>query len=475
MGISISIKNGRAGDGDDVDYPAAPLPPKDVLLCVRTGKVRPLGNSGGKIRSAINKQPRAGPVYVGATGLKGDEVHYELHGGPDKALHQYSASHYAAWNAELPGRENVFQIGGFGENLSTTLLNEENWESPRQPCFKLNHRFDYKRMSSAAQRTGRTGWYLRVLQTGHIRQGDADELVERVHPTWPLARVQRYLYHETDNAAAMRQLVERVPELGAEIRDVFRRRLESGTEDFAGRLEGDRLPMDWRRYRLVEKEDLTTRAKRFVFELDDAATETNGNAGSTNSKKDDDEDFAQGFAPHVRLRFGPDQPFSRAYSVVSGNLKRFELGIVPTTTEDIRSTSIYCCGPSSLLAECRQLTQDLGYPRSRTYFEEFGGASSTAGTGDPFEVVIKNTQQILKVPGDKSLLDVLNEAGFEIESSCLVGNCGTCMVDYSCNKEGGAEGKGEVVHQGFALSDGQKEDSMLSCVSRAKGRITIDC
>ncbi|KAK8060768.1 PK beta-barrel-protein domain-containing protein-like protein [Apiospora saccharicola] len=424
MGISISIKNGRAGDGDDVDYPAAPLPPKDVLLCVRTGKVRPLGNSGGKIRSAINKQPRAGPVYVGATGLKGDEVHYELHGGPDKALHQYSASHYAAWNTELPGRENVFQIGGFGENLSTTLLNEEN--------------------------------------VSHVVCGPADGadgVVERVHPTWPLARVQRYLYHETDNAAAMRQLVERVPELGAEIRDVFRRRLESGTEDFAGRLEGDRLPMDWRSYRLVEKEDLTTRAKRFVFELDDAATETNGNAGSTNGKKDDDEDFAQGFAPHVRLRFGPDQRFSRAYSVVSGNLKRFELGIVPTTTEDIRSTSIYCCGPSSLLAECRQLTQDLGYPRSRTYFEEFGGASSTAGTGDPFE----------------SLLDVLNEAGFEIESSCLVGNCGTCMVDYSCNKEGGAEGKGEVVHQGFALSDGQKEDSMLSCVSRAKGRITIDC
>ncbi|KAK8128890.1 PK beta-barrel-protein domain-containing protein-like protein [Apiospora sp. TS-2023a] len=469
MDISVSIKNERTGGGDELHYPAAPLPPKDVLLCVRTGKIRPLGNSGGKLRSAINKQPRAGPVYVGATGLAGDEVQYVLHGGPEKALHQYSASHYAAWNTELPGRESLFQIGGFGENLSTTLLNEE-------------------------------------------------------------------------------------------------------------------------------KEDLTARAKRFVFELEDAAAaETNGNAGTTNGKKDDEEDFAQGFAPHVRLRFGPDQRFSRAYSVVSGSLKRFELGvarddnsrggsvylhdslnvgniikvanghqaklpsedndaegkdciklsgemkhiyivggigvtaflrsisqrdpsdnfevhyavrskndaayldrlpkskttlyakdegqqlnlktIVPPTVEDIHNTSIYCCGPSSLLAECRQLTQALGYPRSRTYFEEFGGSSLTAGTGDPFEVEIKSTQQILQVPGDKSLLDILNEAGFEIESSCLVGNCGTCMVDYSCNKEGGEEGKrgGEVVHQGFALSDGQKEDSMLSCVSRAKGRITIDC
>lgn len=71
-----------------------------------------------------------------------------------------------------------------------------------------------------------------------------------------------------------------------------------------------------------------------------------------------------------------------------------------------------------------------------------------------------------------SLLDVLNEAGFGVESPCIVGNCGTCMVDYSCVKKG--EG-GDMVHQGFALNDEQKGDSMLSCVSRAKGRIIIDC
>lgn len=108
----------------------------------------------------------------------------------------------------------------------------------------------------------------------------------------------------------MRELVERVTELGSEIRDVFRCRLESsGTEDFAVRLEGERLPMDWRSYKLVEKADLTARAKRFVFKLDDAA-KTNGIPDATNGKKNEAEDFAQGFAPHVRLRFGPDQRFS---------------------------------------------------------------------------------------------------------------------------------------------------------------------
>jgi hypothetical protein len=35
--------------------------------------------------------------------------------------------------------------------------------------------------------------------------------------------------------------------------------------------------------------------------------------------------------------------------------------------------------------------------------------------------------------------------------------------------------KGEVEHKGVALNEEQKKESMLSCVSRGKGRIVIDC
>lgn len=117
-----------------------------------------------------------------------------------------------------------------------------------------------------------------------------------------------------------------------------------------------------------------------------------------------------------------------------------------------------------MIDETRNLTRQLGYPQSYVYFEEFGGA--TAGTGDPFEVEVKTTGKILQVPREKSLLQVLNEAGFDIDSSCLAGNCGACMVDYC---------KGEVMHQGVALDDEQKSTSILSCVSRGKGRITVSC
>jgi ferredoxin len=51
-------------------------------------------------------------------------------------------------------------------------------------------------------------------------------------------------------------------------------------------------------------------------------------------------------------------------------------------------------------------------------------------------------------------LQALMEAGFEIESPCLVGNCGPCMVDYC---------KGDIKHRGVTLSDEIKAGFILSC------------
>lgn len=139
--------------------------------------------------------------------------------------------------------------------------------------------------------------------------------------------------------------------------------------------------------------------------------------------------------------------------------------IVPTIQYSERlETFIYMCGPASLMSECRELTNNLRYPTFQLYFEDFGGV--TTGTGDPFEAEVRATGQVLHVAAEKSLLNVLNDAGFDIESSCMVGNCGTCMVEYC---------KGEVLHQVLALDNDQKETALVSCVSRGKGRIMIDC
>ncbi|KAF9891329.1 hypothetical protein FE257_004184 [Aspergillus nanangensis] len=553
--------------------PSAPLPPRDAILCVRIGKIKTIGP--GSVQSAIDKSACKGPVFLTSVGLVKDEQQYALHGGVDKALHQYCASHYATWNDEIPERAHLFKVGGYGENISTSHLNETNVcigdifrlgpevlvqiSEPRQPCYKLNRRFNFQKASIRTQQSGRTGWYLRVLRQGYIQSGDQMDLVERINPQWSIRQIQRYLYDEPANQTALRELSE-LPGLGREILDLFRSRLAQGAEDMSFRLLGNSARtmerLRWKKYRIERKRHLTPR----VAALDLKAQDLPG------------DDFLA-FA-HVLLRFGPYPQFVRAYSVVDGDgdSATLELAVSrehpsrggsvylhdkaqagdvlevsqdPTNIPAIHTTDadgetsgthifliggigvtaflreiksmtangvdikihyavrsrqeapyldtlppdkttvyakdqgerlslkdvipysphakVYCCGPPSLMAESREIMKAAKYPPELMHFESFGVASSDLG--DLFEAEIKQSCQVVKIPGDKSLLQVLNEAGFDIPSGCLTGSCGTCMVQYS---------GGSVHHKGMALPDEEKGENMLSCVSRGNGHIVID-
>ncbi|MGE5414156.1 MAG: MOSC domain-containing protein, partial [Syntrophomonadaceae bacterium] len=50
---------------------------------------------------------------------------------------------------------------------------------PRSPCFKLAMRMERPEFPAEFLESGRTGFYLRVLEEGEIGPGDAVALVER--------------------------------------------------------------------------------------------------------------------------------------------------------------------------------------------------------------------------------------------------------------------------------------------------------
>jgi MOSC domain-containing protein YiiM len=60
--------------------------------------------------------------------------------------------------------------------------------------------------------TGRTGWYLRVLEPGELGEGDAVELVARPHADWPVARASRVM-HELDTEPGAAAGLLALPEL----------------------------------------------------------------------------------------------------------------------------------------------------------------------------------------------------------------------------------------------------------------------
>jgi MOSC domain-containing protein YiiM len=190
--------------------------------------------------SAFFKSPIAGPAFVGRTNIAGDrQADTENHGGVDKAVLAYAASHYELWRSELARSDLPF--GGFGENLTIEGLTEENvcigdlWSvgevrfqvsQPRQPCWKLARRWRMKDLTAQVVANGRSGWYLRVLQEGLIEAGQELKLVERPHPDWTVARANEVMHHQAQNLEAAASLAA-LPELSAAWQGAMQRRIAS--------------------------------------------------------------------------------------------------------------------------------------------------------------------------------------------------------------------------------------------------------
>jgi len=218
---------------------------------VHVGRVADLPFSGGVVRSAFAKRAVTGPIGVAVGGLDGDEQgDRRHHGGPDKAICVYPAEHYP-WFSSCLGRP--APRPALGENLTVRGAVEDDvcvgdrWRIdavvaevslPRNPCFKVGARHRVRDAVRWMERTGRTGYYLRVLEPGALATGAVIELLERPHPAATIAEANRVMHHDPLDRAALTALLA-APALGDSWRRTFERRLADGVvEDATGRRLG---------------------------------------------------------------------------------------------------------------------------------------------------------------------------------------------------------------------------------------------
>ncbi|MFL5758261.1 MAG: MOSC domain-containing protein [Thermomicrobiales bacterium] len=166
------------------------------LLSVNVGQPRQIGfHRGHPVVSAIFKEPvEVEAISLDWLNLDGDrQADPKHHGGRDKAVYAYSADHFPSWSAEL-GEDPPFVPASFGENLTVDGWNEDTvqigdiWSwgeaqlqvvQPRIPCYKLGIRSGRPQILKRFIETGRTGWYLRVLQPGTASVAGPIHLAER--------------------------------------------------------------------------------------------------------------------------------------------------------------------------------------------------------------------------------------------------------------------------------------------------------
>ena len=176
-----------------------------------------------------------------------------VHGGPEKAIHHYSADHLSHWKTQFPEQADAFVPGCFGENISTQGIHENNLClgdvlsmgtalvqvcQGRQPCWKLNAHLGLDSLAMHFQQSGHTGWYYRVLEGGTVAVGDVMALRERSLPEWPLNRVIEARFSPGLDAEVARTLADTAA-LSQSWRTAFKKKAaRSIVEDTSARLDG---------------------------------------------------------------------------------------------------------------------------------------------------------------------------------------------------------------------------------------------
>ncbi len=148
--------------------------------------------------------------------------------------------------------------------------------------------------------------------------------------------------------------------------------------------------------------------------------------------------------------FGPSHIFIHPES------EKFEIANI--TAAQPLGTHLYTCGPEPLMEAILATARAHGWPASKLHSESFGGAH--AG-GAPFVAILKRSGTKIAVREDQTLLEAIEEAGFDPNSLCRGGACGQCIT---------AVLEGEPEHRDHYLDAAERASnrSIMICVSRAK-------
>jgi ferredoxin-NADP reductase len=121
-------------------------------------------------------------------------------------------------------------------------------------------------------------------------------------------------------------------------------------------------------------------------------------------------------------------------------------------------TAVQACGPLPLLDALEAYAANAS-GRWRLSIERF--AEPELGAGEhAFELQLARSGKTLSVPADRSVLDVLRDAGVSIEWSCRSGSCGTCECGVL---------EGAIDHRDQVLTPGERQQgkTMMVCVTEA--------
>ena len=164
------------------------------VLAISTGKIQHLPYSTKKpMISALDKIPFTGRMWLSIDGFSEDEQAYKDHGGPHKAVCCFSQSNYDMYKEDLA---QLPTYAMFGENVTVKHLDERDVyfgnqyrlgeailevSEMREPCWKIQAKYQIPDLVKRMTASGKTGFYFRVIQEGYVSQEDNLELLTQAN------------------------------------------------------------------------------------------------------------------------------------------------------------------------------------------------------------------------------------------------------------------------------------------------------
>jgi MOSC domain-containing protein YiiM len=216
---------------------------------LNVGKVQTLLHANKEVASAFVKLPVDAAMLTTTGFVPDQQADLKNHGGVNKAVCVYALEHYPYWQERLG---HSLPVAAFGENLTTSGLLESEVcigdtfqlgeatvqvSQPRQPCFKLGARHNLPKLTLWVQESGLTGFYLRCLSPGLVKNGDAIICLEKHPARFSIAEANRIMHQDKNDVEAVQRILQ-IDELSPSWRKTFEARLMGFMKDDQVRLEG---------------------------------------------------------------------------------------------------------------------------------------------------------------------------------------------------------------------------------------------
>ncbi|WP_249672644.1 PDR/VanB family oxidoreductase [Pseudomonas abieticivorans] len=127
---------------------------------------------------------------------------------------------------------------------------------------------------------------------------------------------------------------------------------------------------------------------------------------------------------------------------------------------------LYVCGPGGFMQHILDSARAQGWAEEQLHREYFAAAPTDTANDGSFKVKVASTGQVFDVAADRSVAQVLESHGVEIQLSCEQGICGTCLTRVL---------EGVPEHRDMYMTPAEQalNDQFTPCCSRSKTPLLV--